>query len=62
MKTDDKYKKFFEEYRENIADIAERSCKILQDIYKETCVDKFEEHTEKCNELLSKFKNLCNRF
>ena len=31
MKTDDKYKKFFEEYRENIADIAERSCKILQD-------------------------------
>lgn len=38
------------------------TCKILQDIYKETCVDKFEEHTEKCNELLDKFKNLCNRF
>ena len=38
------------------------TCKILQNIYKETCVDKFEEHTEKCNELLNKFKNLCNKF
>ena len=38
------------------------TCKVLQDIYKETCADKFEEHTEKCNELLNKFNNLCNRF
>ena len=40
----------------------DNTCNILRNVYNETCVNTFDECSEKCKEMYNKFNEICEKF